>query len=234
MKIAIHQPNFLPWIGFFHKLAHCDKFVLLDDIQFERGKTFTSRTQLLIGGSANWLTVPVVGKSSLNLINETRTDSTVDWQRKHLRTLELNYRKSPHYNSVMPIVENAYACSSDFLLDYNLQLIKSVAESLGISTLIVQSSSMPLERNATGWDKLFDLITYMKADTYLSGCGEGSKRYVNTEDLASAGINLEWQNYQASTYKQVNSRAFIPNLSIIDALFNIGFEGTHKLLKNET
>jgi hypothetical protein len=230
MKLAIHQPNFLPWSGYFHKIAMVDTFVLLDDVQFERGKTFTSRTKIVISGVENWLTIPIIQKSDFIQIKDASVDPSFIWKKKHLRTLELNYRKTPYFDEVFELVATAYENSSEKLVDYNIPLIKSICNYLNIKTQLITSSSIQECTDLSAWDKLLKIITTLQADTYVSGSGAGSKRYVNQVQLSEHNITLEWQQYQHSEYKQFNSKQFIPNLSIIDMLFHKGKEAVEYLL----
>jgi len=230
MKLAIHQPNFMPWIGFFHKVAHSDIFVLLDDVQFERGKSYTSRTEILIGGRRNWLTVPIVGRSDLNLIKDVGFDTSFDWKKKHLRTLELNYGRSKHFQTVFPVLADAYQNASNLLIDINIPLVLMFAKKMELKTTFTRSSLMNINQEILGWQKLLAIITSVNAETYLSGSGAGSKKYVNVLDLSRIGKNTEWQEYKSLSYAQFNTKEFVANLSIIDAFFNLGFEGTRNLL----
>jgi len=222
MTVAIHQPNFLPWIGYFNKIKNSDLFVFLDDVQFERGKTFTSRTKIIINENENWLTVPVMNKSELLQIKDINVDKNFKWKKKHLKSIELNYKKYPYFNEVFSIIVEIYKKESEFLIDYNIPFILSICKYLEINTRFVKSSELLNTSEKSGWEKLLGILIEVKADTYISGSGEGSKRYVNKIDLLQNNINLEWQAYKTKKYAQLNSKNFISDLSIIDLLFNYG------------
>ncbi|MBS4034552.1 MAG: WbqC family protein [Ignavibacterium sp.] len=226
MIVAIHQPNFLPWIGFFNKIKNSDLFVFLDDVQFERGKTFTSRTRILINGQENWLTVPVVNKSELIAIKDIKVDKSFIWKHKHLRTLELNYKKHPYFNEVFKILEDIYKNETVFLIDYNISFILRICDYLDIRKKIINSSDIEGVTDKNSWEKLLYILIKTEAKIYLSGSGEGSKRYVNESDLRKNDISLLWQDYNMQTYIQKNSRDFVSHLSIIDLLFNYGKNAT--------
>jgi hypothetical protein len=222
VKIAIHQPNFLPWIGYFNKINHADTFVFLDDVQFERGKTFTSRTKIIASRSEYWLTVPVLGKSELSPIKDIKVDCPKIWKRKHLKTLELNYKKHPHFESVYELICNAYQHDFDYLKEYNILLIKSICQFLNIETSFINASDLVHGNNLKGWAKIISILQELEADEYLSGAGAGSKRYIDETDLSNKNIRISWQNFQIIPYPQFEVQNFISHLSIIDLLFNHG------------
>lgn len=225
MIIGIHQPNYIPWIGYFHKIKNSDIFVFLDDVQFEQGKTFTSRTKIICNGAENWLTVPIKKKSELKDIKDTSVDDNFIWKKKHLKTLQLNYCKAPFFEEVFSIIEKNYATNGIYITDYNIPLIIDICCYLDLKTRFLRSGEIIAAAGLRGWDKIIALILETEATTYLSGSGAGSKRYVNADDLKKHHIELEWQNYKPVKYNQVNNKGdFISNLSIIDLLFNYGKE----------
>lgn len=222
MRIAIHQPNYLPWIGYFSKIHQVDSFVFLDDVQFERGKTFTSRTKIIIAGEEAWLTIPVRNKSSLSTIKATVVDNTVDWQSKHLKTIYLNYKKAPFFGEVYEMIEKCLSIRSEFIVDYNQALIKNFCQYLNICSSFYASSDILRCEEKTGLSKILAVLEELKADCYVSGSGAGSKRYIDQSEFKKRGIELEWIGYTAKVYKQFNSSKFIENLSIIDLMMNYG------------
>jgi len=223
MKVAIHQPNFLPWVGFFNKIKSVDLFIFFDDVQFERGKTYTSRTKILAQSNELWLTVPVINKSSLIQIKDIEVVQDANWKSKHLKCLSLSYKKAPYFDEVFQIIEKTYRGNSRYLIDYNIPLIKNFCEYLQFSTEFKLSSELCIAE-VQGGDKILSLLMSVKANEYLSGNGEGSRRYINTREFELAGIILEWQNFIQKPYKQFGTQEFISNLSIIDLLFNMGKE----------
>ena len=219
MKVAIHQPNFLPWEGYFDKIKHVELFVHLDDVQFERGKTFTSRTKIIQNGTPIWLTVPVLNKSELLPIHSIQTDNSFNWQQKHLNTLFHAYKKSLNFNAIYPLIEELYDVKHDLLIDYNLKGIELISSYLNINTKFIRSSGLT-KSDESGWSKIMDILKKTNATTYFSGSGSGSRRYINEQDLNDKNIKLEWQKYTAQTYPQLKTHLFEPNLSVIDKLFN--------------
>lgn len=231
MKVAIHQPNFLPWLGYFNKIKQVDFFVFLDDVQFERGKTFTSRTKIIANNQEHWLTIPIKNKSDLNKINKTEVDISQNWKYKHLKTLEMNYKKTLYFNEIFKIIERVYEQEDSLIVNYNIPLIIEISSYLNFNTQFIRSSNIESSKDKQGLDKLLCILKEMQATTYISGSGAGSKRYVKEDEFQACGIDLEWQLYEHPTYPQLSVGGdFIPNLSIVDALFNCGREGTKKLI----
>lgn len=223
MKVAIHQPNFLPWIGYFNKIKSVDLFVFFDDVQFERGKTYTSRTKIIIQGQECWLTIPVINKSSLVLIKDIEVASDFTWKTKHLKTITNNYSKTRYFDEVFPIINKVYSNKSLYLIDYNVPLITDISAYLGVLTKFRFSSEV-LGADSNGSDRILNILKSLNASVYLSGSGEGSKRYINESEFENKGVVLKWQHYEAKPYLQSGLKSFIGNLSIIDLLFNCGKE----------
>jgi ribosomal protein S18 acetylase RimI-like enzyme len=216
--IAIHQPNFLPWLGYFDKIARCDTFILLDDVQLVRGKSFTSRTKILNFGKEMWLTVPILSKSDELLIKESKIDEKQNWKKKHLKTIYLSYKKSQYFDEIYGHIEQVYNLESEFLIDFNLKFIKDTCDLLGIKTNIINASD--ILSNKTGLDRIIELLESVGGTKYISGTGAGSKRYIDEEIFRNKHIELIWQPDLEFIYYQNNTKQFVKNLSIIDALFN--------------
>jgi hypothetical protein len=229
MKVAIHQPNFLPWIGFFNKISLADTFVLFDDVQLERGKTYTQRTKILVGQSEKWITLPVINKSDLVLIKDAQVEPSFTWKRKILKTIEFNYINSPGFADVFTIIQNVFKRNSKFLIDYNVPLIIELSEYLGIKANFVLSSEIKSLSDKKGKEKLLGIIKHRKADIYISGKGEGSRRYVNDEEFSENGIKLIWQEFEYKEYPQVKSVNFVQGLSIVDLVMNCAKESINYL-----
>jgi len=218
MIVSIHQPNFLPWLGFFHKVLCSDVFVLFDDVQFPRGRSYGSRTAIKTAAGKAWLTVPVLSKGERKLYSEIRTPST-SWRRKTLRTIALSYRKAPYFQPCYSLLAEAYQVGGDSLCEFNIGLIQFVFKYLGLSTRVVRSSELGVEE--TGEEKILSILQELKATKYISGTGEGSRRYVRKEDFQEVSIQLEWQEFAHPVYPQLYGE-FVPGLSIVDLLFNCG------------
>ena len=217
MKISIHQPQYLPWLGYFDKMDRSDVFVLLDDVQYKKNE-WQNRNKIRNAESWQWLTVPV--KYSFGqLLNEIKVDNAKDWRSSHMKSLELNYSRAPFYREHSAFFQEAFSREWDFLADININLINYLKEALGIKARIVISSELKVSSTATR--RLVDICKLLGGDTYLSGAG-GSD-YLEEKMFGDSGIKLEFQEYKHPVYEQVRG-PFEPFMSTVDLLFLKGPE----------
>lgn len=223
MKIAIHQPNFLPWLGFFHKMDNVDAFILLDDVQISTGPSYANRCFIKNSNGLCHITVPIHGKNSTTSYQNAEV-FTSTWAKKAAKTIDLGYKKAPFYEQNKQDFIDYFQNIS--LLKLNMALISNLRLYWGIETPMILASDMKINPNLFGTNKILEICKLMKADTYLSGAGAGSKRYVNENTFAKQNIKCEWQTYTPEIYAQQHwtAHGFIPNLSAIDYLFNKGTE----------
>ncbi|WP_258361160.1 WbqC family protein [Moorella sulfitireducens (nom. illeg.)] len=217
MRVAAHQPNYLPSTGFFHKMANCDVFVLLDNVQYPR-RDFCNRTRIKSPRGAYWLTLPVAKGAFEQKINETRLFEPDRNLPRHLETLRHFYARAPFYNFLNQMLLPIYEQPWEFLLSFNLALIKTLAEILGITTPMVLASSLG-EPPAGKSERLIFLCQQLGADTYLSG--RGAEAYNDPGAFTAAGLRLEYQTFTPPVYPQGHG-TFIPNLSIVDLIMYQG------------
>jgi hypothetical protein len=232
MIISMHQPNFLPWYGFFDKLIQSSKFVFFDNAQLPRGKSYVSRTNILLNNEKHWLTIPVKGKSSLIKISEVEIDTTQNWKRKHLKTIELSYKKAPFFDEVYNSITKIYDFESNRIADFNINAIEKILEYLNVNILLYRASELvvfPIEDTGIYLKNVFQKLG---CDTYLTGTGAGSKRYISELENEES-LNVIWQEASDIIYTQCNSRKFISHLSVIDLLFNHG-KSTVNILKEKS
>lgn len=217
--VAIHQPQYLPYLGFFHKLLHCDVFVALDDVQFQKNG-LQNRNKIKNAQGWQWLTVPVLHGFG-QLINEVRPNPQIPWQQKHWNALRFNYSRASYFDTYGPALEDLLNQDRNNLCEFNMALMRWVAEALGIETPIVYSSDLTVEGDKT--DLLIEICQALKADCYLSG--PGGKRYMNLAAFEAAGVDVLWQQFTPPVYEQLfPDVGFMPNLSVVDALLNCGPE----------
>ncbi|MEW6685307.1 MAG: WbqC family protein [Candidatus Edwardsbacteria bacterium] len=228
MILAAHQPNYLPWLGYFHKMTNCDIFVFLDDVQFAR-RSFTHRTRIkFIDGRAGWLTVPVKKKGRyFQKINEVKINNEEDWQTRHLKTLEHCYKKAPYFHDYDDLLELIYKDSWENLSKMNLEIVKKIAHYLKISPQFLLASEMNVEGKGT--DLIISLCQKCQANVYLSG--RGGERYLEKEKFDAAGIQLLFSKFSSPRYPQLWGN-FVPNFSIVDLLFNVG-EKSAEILRDK-
>ena len=229
MIVAAHQPNFLPWLGFFGKLVRADVLVLLDDVQFPRSGAgvWTNRVRVLVEGEPRWLTVPIARAGrGLQRVDEVRIDNLQPWRRKLTRTLEQHYAKAPAFEEAFPFVRGLLELEADVLAEYNIAALHALAERLGLDGTPLRRSS-ELATTSSGTGLLIELTNALGGSTYLSGDGAGG--YQDNDSFEAAGLELRFQQFEHPVYPQLADR-FVPGLSIVDALLNCGFDGTRALL----
>ena len=225
---AIHQPQYLPYPGFFHKVMNADVFVAMDDVEFHR-RGLQHRNKIKGSDGWQWLTVPVIHRWG-QLLSDVTMDSTSHWQRKHANAIRWNYGRAPFFDDYSPAYLEILSRPWTNLLELNLALTERLMADLGITTSIVRSSSLHIESQRS--QRLVDLCVAVGADTYLSG--PGGRRYMELEPFDVAGVQVRWQEFESPRYQQLFPQAgFIPDLSILDALFCCG-PGTRDLLKEAT
>jgi hypothetical protein len=223
MKVAIHQPHFLPWLGYLDRMARCDLFVILDHVQFER-RGYQNRTQVRVNDEARWLTVPVVQVSQKEKIIEKQVDNpppevTRWWGPNAYQTLHYAYRKAPFFDRYAPRIKTILETRYEKLVDLNLATLDYLRECFEIDTPLVRSSTIPVEGQRS--ELLLNLCKALEATTFLGGMG-GSRRYLDQAAFDAAKMGVEWQQFEHPRYVQCGSTTFIPGLTALDALFNCG------------
>lgn len=228
MKLAGHQPNYIPWPGYFVKMAQCDIFFILDTAQFQTGSSLDNRNLIKTSQGTQVLTVPVKRKGmGLQRFNEVTV--IPGFKRHHLMALKVNYAKAPHFKEVFPMMEQVLQ-DTGYLIDTNIAFIKLVYDLLGLKTKLVFLSDLPQFSELRKNELIAAICRHFSADSYLSGIG--GRAYIKPEIFEKQGIKLEYLDYEPIAYPQLWGN-FIPNLSIVDMLFNCGAEGTRKLLLKE-
>ncbi len=217
MIVAIHQPNYLPWIGYFHKMEKSDIFIILDDGQYAKNQV-ANRNKIKNAKGWIYLTVPVLIKGHFGqLTSEVMIDNHINWRKKHWKSILYNYKNSEYFDEYSDFFEDLYQQEWDKLIDLNEYIIKNIAEMIGIQTEFIRSSTLNVKETST--KRLLDIVKAVGGDTYLSGAG--GKDYMDEEMFASNGVILIYQDFRHPTYRQVFGE-FVPKMSIIDLLFNEG------------
>jgi hypothetical protein len=222
MRIAIHQPHFLPWLGYLHRMASVDAFVLLDHVQFER-RNYQNRTMIRLDGEARWFTVPVVQRSQKERILEKLIDNRIEgaraWGGAHVRTLRHAYRDAPFLGRYVGELRGLLEREWTRLVDLNEALLELLREAFGIRTPLVRSSELAVA-GARG-ELILDVCRAMGASRLLAGMG-GSRGYLDVERFARAGVQVEFHQFRHPEYRQCGPGPFLAGLSSIDALLNCG------------
>ena len=202
MIVSIHQPNYLPWMGLMHKILESDIFIVLDDVQFVRGKNFVTRSQIKTSGGPKWITIPVHNKNDFLPINQIKINNDIPWKDEHWNKIEQNYNKSKFFSDYSSLLKNSIYQKYENISNMNIALIQQILKILKIEKKI-----------------------------QFSGDGMGSLRYIqgNEQVFEENKIKLIFQKFVHPEYFQLYG-GFIPKLSILDVIFNIGPEDTLKKL----
>ena len=216
--VAIHQPQYLPWLGYLDKLDRCDVFCLLDTVQYKKNE-FQNRNRIKTADGWQWLTVPVT-YSFPQRINQVGVNQTVDWQRKHLQALKTNYSRAPFFDTYYASFEEFYQQPYEFLVQVNVACIQLLMGLLGLEGKLVLASSLPVETEDPTL-RLVEICKNLGSDFYLSGT-DGAK-YMDVDMFASNQIDILFQDFKHPHYPQCYG-SFEPNMSVVDLLFNCGPE----------
>jgi len=219
MILSAHQPAYLPWLGWFHKIAVSDAFVILDKVQFEKN-SFINRNQVKIANGKTWLTIPVsLSGHKESTISDIKIVNNHKWAKKHWKTIEINYKKAPYFYKYKDYFETLYSKNWTYLIDNLLELMKFFIDEVGISTKIYKQSELGFNKKKQ--ELILEMCEYFDADIFVFGkLGVDYAEKILFEDR---NIKIFFQEYKHPTYPQLYGE-FISHLSIIDLLFNVGPE----------
>ncbi len=218
MIVSGHQPNYLPWLGFFDKINRSDVFIIEDNVQFEK-QGFTNRNKIKTSDGARWLSVPIKHVNGPLNINQVRiaNKEEPDWAQRHWLTLKHSYCKAPYWRDFSEYFEDGYSRQWTLLIDLNMHFIKGIMHFLEISTPLVMASS--LEATGRKNELIIAQCKALGADIQLAGIG--GREYIDPTRFEKEGIKVVFQNFHHPVYNQLHGR-FTPNLSIVDYLFCTG------------
>jgi hypothetical protein len=218
MILTTHQPIFLPWPGFFFKAAHADCMVLLDDVQFPRGKGWLNRNRLKSENGTVWLTVPVWKKGrGLQSIRNVEICNGREWRRKHLRCIRQNYANAPYSDEYITAIDSIYGKDHALLADFNVDLVRYFLKELSIDTELLRQSDLGIEGGGT--DLLIGICERMDADRLL--IFPATEKYLDIAEMNRRGIDIRTIRFRPPVHPQLWGE-FIYNLSIVDMLLNCG------------
>lgn len=234
MKIcAIHQPNFFPWMGYFDKIYRSDIFVFMDDVNYAKSSktmsSWTNRVKIRVSSQPHWINCPVIREAGDQKICDVLIDNkNLYWREKLIKTLVYNYKKCPYFEETSEFVYSLINFQSDSLSEYNCHNIKAICKKLHIDGIFYRQK--PLNTINSSTKLLIEITKAVDCDSYM--CGGGATGYQEDELFATEGISLIYQNYKEPYYESKDGQ-YINGLSILDVLFNCGFEMTEKLIKKE-
>ena len=217
MIISIHQPAYLPWLGYFDKIIRSDLFIYLDTVQLEKNSySYSYRNKIKTPQGSAWLTIPLKMKGhTSNTINDVLIDNSQQWKKKHLKNIFFNYKKSPFFDELYPRIEELYQQDFDLFSDLAYQHLLFWLSELDIDTKIVKSSDLDITSKKS--DLILDLCCEFDADKYISGAL--GKDYLDENNFNEKSIVVEYQDYHHPVYQQLHGD-FLSHMGIIDFWMN--------------
>jgi len=228
MIVTIHQPEHVPWLGFFNKAINCDVFVLLDTVQFEKNY-FQNRNQIVSNkkDKREWITVPLKKSKHTDLICEKQLAFDKKTKNRYFQQIERAYKLRPYYSLIEPI-KDIFETEQSSLSGLNVALIRYFFNILGIKCRLILSSEIDLQPSYPDPEVNFDICKKLNATVYLSG--KSGKDYLDTTKFVNNNISVLYQNFVHPVYVQ-SGADFVPNLSIIDLLFSLNASSCFDIIK---
>jgi hypothetical protein len=229
MKLAIMQPYFLPYIGYFQLIDSVDLFVIYDDVNYIK-KGWINRNNILLGNKPHLFSLPLQSASQNKYINETQLDANPAWKPNLLKTIQQAYRKAPFFDTVFPLLEAIVGYEEQNLARFCAHSLQKTSNYLQLATRFVNSSEIQKDEFLKGQDKILEIGKKLHATTYINAIG-GMELY-DSEAFSNAGIALHFLKTNPITYRQFKAE-FIPWLSIIDVLMFNDIAQTKALLQQK-
>ena len=226
MIVTIHQPEHLPWLGLYNKIAKCEKFVILDSVQYEKNY-FQSRNRILGSNGVQWIGIPVYTKGHMGGdIAHTEIAQTPPWKEKYLRTIQQSYGKYDYFPDVFPLIEEAIGLETEYFCDINIAMICAFCSALDIHPEVIRSSTLGAEGLKS--ELILDICKRTEADLYIAG--PSGRDYLDIASFDAAGIQVKYNDFVHPQYPQRRAKEFISHLSGIDLFMNVGFREAKRII----
>ena len=223
--VGIHQPGYLPWLGFFKKMLNSDIFVYFDDVSFVKNNYY-NRNLIRTNSGPLQLTIPI-RMNEESKINNVKIDTSKNWQSKHKKTILHNYSKAKYFKNYSNYIENLYEKKFENLIDINIEIIEFMKKEFNLRTKTVFSSELNVTGTAS--ERILQICKLLDAEKYITGT-VWAKKFLNIEDFKKNNISVEFQEFIHPEYKQMDTN-FMPNMAAIDLLFNEGGMNSLEILK---
>lgn len=223
MRVAVVQPSYIPWRGYFDLIASVDLFVFYDDVQYTKND-WRNRNRIKTHLGLQWLTLPVRHRSLDQKICETEVINPAYWLEQHSRHFQASYNKAPYVDQVLEFFARCHAGPADNIATLCMATTRDICQSLGITTTLMASSGMGLTGRKT--ERLIDLLTRLNASSYLSG--PSAEAYIDKDLFRAYGIGLEYKSYNYAPYPQLWGD-FEGAVSILDLIANCGPQARYHL-----
>ena len=229
MKIAIHQPHYFPWIGYFDKIAKVDKFILLDQVQFEKGSQMIRNRVVSDAGVIKYITLSA---DTRNFLEREYRDILIknadEWKTRQKNVLKNYYRGSEFSDEIMSMLNVFWRNNYQTVCEWTCKSIELICGLLNIGTELLYQSNILYEKDNKRSDLVLSICKNLEADYYFAGKG-ASVKYLDYQKFKNNGIDIVFQDFQHPVYKQCSSETFIPGVSVIDMLFNCGVKETKRI-----
>lgn len=214
MSIAIMQPYIFPYIGYFQLVYSSELFIFYDDVNFIN-KGWVNRNRILANGKDLLITIPCIDASQNKLIKDVQLLNDDKSLRKILTTIQMNYKKAPHYDAIYPLIENIFNCKHNTISEFAIDSVVSISQYLGLQTVFKNSSTSYSNQTLKKGDRLIDICHIEKQNLYINAVG--GKEIYNQEQFKSKGVTLKFLVPELHEYLQFK-QPFVPWLSVIDIL----------------
>lgn len=221
MILAIHQPNYFPWLGYLDKMAKADEYIVLDEVQLT-DRSGMMRNQFLENNSSSHILSLSLKKKGYRekKTNEIELDNFKEVQRKHKIFFQMNYGKSKGYSEVWPYICNIFEKDYTHLIDIDMDTMIALRKLYNINTKIMLQSQLDYNKSAKKNDLMLTLCKTANASVYLSG--QGAKAYMRDEEFQNEGIRVIYQTFNHPIYNQPYAPEFVTGLSSIDMMMQLG------------
>ena len=217
MNVGIHQPDYIPWLGLFYKMYLSDIFIHLDDVQYSNTAAHNFNVIKTAQGELR-LKFPVEYHLG-DVISDVRPKYELGWREKHLRTLEMNYSKARFFKDTFPELKDVFMVDYPNVAELNIAINEYIAQRFGITPKFVKSSEFAIDTKRE--EKVIDLCVAVEGTRYISG--NGARIYQVPEHFTERGVELTYLDYKPITYPQV-WKEFLPCMSVLDYIFNCGYD----------
>ena len=225
MILTAHQPAYIPWLGYIHKIAISDIFVVADDVQFEN-ESYISRNKIKTANGSIWLTVPIKKKGHMKLsIKDIEILNIDNWRKRHWNSIFLSYKKAPYFNDLSDFFNEIYKKDWDNLLDLTNCILFYILDRMRIQIEIVFASQMDIVGSKS--DYVLDICKKRNADIFVFG--SLGKNYADIAKFKSESISTYFQEYKHPVYPQLWGD-FHPYMSVIDLIMNEGFDNSFNII----
>lgn len=228
MIITIHQPEHLPWLGFFNKLSKADIFVILDSVPF-RKNYFQNRNKIIGSNGVQYIGIPTVNVGHIDGTIATTKIAVLGnskWKTKYLNTIMMSYSKYPYYNEVFPILEKDINMDTEFIADINIAIFTDFAKQLGFVPEYIRSSTLNISGSKS--DLILDICKVLGAEVYIAG--PSGRDYLNMQSFSDSKIKVVFNDFKHPEYPQRKTKQFLPFLSALDLFMNCGFEKSREII----